>query len=84
MAAIIRRTAMEEGIPSMENVPLARRLYAEAKVEEFIPLALVEPVAQVLKWVKSLNDAKKEDAALDSVKIEDLGPDPSTPQKANS
>ena len=83
-AAIIRRTAMEEGIPIMENVPLARRLYAEAKVEEFIPLALVEPVAQVLKWVKSLNDAKKEDAALDSVQIEDLGPDPSTPPKANS
>jgi len=74
VAAIIRRTAMEEGIPIMENVPLARRLYAEAKVEEFIPLALVEPVAQVLKWVKSLNDAKKEDAALDSVQVEDLGP----------
>ena len=74
VAAVIRRTAMEEGIPIMENVPLARRLYAEAKVEEFIPLALVEPVAQVLKWVKSLNDAKKEDAALDSIQIEDLGP----------
>jgi len=73
VAAVIRRTAMEEGIPIMENVPLARRLYAEAKVEEFIPLALVEPVAQVLKWVKSLNDAKKEEAALDSVQIEDLG-----------
>jgi type III secretion protein U len=73
-ARLIRETAMAEGIPIMENVPLARRLYAEAKVEEFIPLALVEPVAQVLKWVKSLNDAKKEDAALDSIQIEDLGP----------
>ena len=72
VAAIIRRTAMDEGIPITENVPLARRLYAEAKVEEFVPLALVEPVAQVLKWVKSLNDAKKEEAALDSVQIEDL------------
>jgi len=76
VAAIIRRTAMEEGIPIMENVPLARRLYAEAKVEEFIPLALVEPVAQVLKWVKSLNDAKKEDEALDAIKLDDLGPPP--------
>ena len=72
VAAIIRRTAMDEGIPITENVPLARRLYAEAKVEEFVPLALVEPVAQVLKWVKSLNDAKKEEAALDSIQIEDL------------
>ena len=75
VAAIIRRAAMEEGIPILENVPLARRLYAEAKVEEFIPLALVEPVAQVLKWVKSLNDAKKEDAALDAIQIEDLSPE---------
>ena len=72
VAAVIRRTAMEEGIPIMENVPLARRLYAEAKADEFIPLALVEPVAQVLKWVKSLNDARREDEALDSVKVEDL------------
>ena len=84
VAAIIRRTAMEEGIPIMENVPLARRLYAEAKAEEFIPLALVEPVAQVLKWVKSLNDAKKEDAALDSIQLTDLGSDPSAPPKTNS
>ena len=72
VAAVIRRTAMEEGIPIMENVPPARRLYAEAKADEFIPLALVEPVAQVLKWVKSLNDARREDEALDSVKVEDL------------
>ena len=82
VAAIIRRTAMEEGIPIMENVPLARRLYAEAKVEEFIPLALVEPVAQVLKWVKSLNDARKEDEALDSVQLTDLTPQPDTPTKS--
>ena len=82
VAAIIRRAAMEEGIPILENVPLARRLYAEAKVEEFIPLALVEPVAQVLKWVKSLNDARKEDEALDSVQLTDLTPQPDTPTKS--
>ena len=60
--------------PETGDLYALSRLYAEAKVEEFIPLALVEPVAQVLKWVKSLNDAKKEDAALDSVQVEDLGP----------
>ncbi len=69
IAAIIRRVAMEEGIPIMENVPLARRLYAEVKAEHFIPVNLVEPVTQVLKWVKSLNDAKKEDEALDSIEL---------------
>ena len=42
---------------------------AKVKVEEFIPVELVEPVAEVLKWVKSLNDAKKEEAELDSVEL---------------
>ena len=69
VAAIIRRTAMEEGIPMMENIPLARRLYAEVKVEEFIPPELIEPVAEVLKWVKRLNDAKREEAELDAVEL---------------
>ena len=69
VAAIIRRTAMEEGIPIMENIPLARRLYAETKAEEFIPAELVQPVAEVLKWVKRLNEAKKEQAELESVEL---------------
>ena len=69
VAAIIRRTAMDEGIPMMENIPLARRLYAEMKVEEFVPPELIEPVAEVLKWVKRLNDAKKEEEELDSVEL---------------
>ena len=69
VAAIIRRTAMEEGIPLMENIPLARRLYAEAKAEEFIPAELVQPVAEVLKWVKRLNEAKREQAELESVRL---------------
>ncbi|MBR0505440.1 MAG: type III secretion system export apparatus subunit SctU, partial [Kiritimatiellae bacterium] len=37
VAKIIRETAMAEGIPIMENVPLARALYAEGKVGDFIP-----------------------------------------------
>ena len=69
IAALIRRTAMEEGIPLVENVPLARELYAKMKVEEFIPADLAEPVAVVLKWVKELNDAQKEQEELDSVEL---------------
>ena len=57
VAKIIRDTAVAEGIPIMENIPLARALYAKVKVEEFIPVELVEPVAEVLKMVKALNDA---------------------------
>ena len=69
VAKIIRETALEEGIPIMENVPLARALWATGKVDDFIPIDLVEPVAEVLKWVKSLNDAKKEEAELDSIEL---------------
>ena len=69
VAKEIREAALREGIPIMENIPLARALYAKVKVEEFIPVDLVEPVAEVLKWVKALNDARKEESELDSVEL---------------
>ena len=64
-----REAALKEGVPLMENVPLARALYAKVKIEEFIPVELVEPVAEVLKWVKALNEAKKEDEELYSIEL---------------
>lgn len=69
VAKEIREAAVREGVPLMENVELARALYAQVKVEEFIPAELVEPVAEVLKLVKAMNDAKKEDEDLDSVTL---------------
>ena len=69
-AKIIRDTALAEGIPIMENVPLAHALWNKGHIEEFIPDHLIEPVAEVLKWVKKLQDARKEEADLDSVTIE--------------
>ena len=69
IARVIRETAMAEGIPIMENVPLARALYAEGKVGDFIPESLLEPVAEVLQWVKRLSDARKEEEELDSVNL---------------
>jgi type III secretion protein U len=56
----------------MEDRPLARALYAEGKLEDFIPDSLIEPVAEVLKWAKQLQDARKEEEELDSVTLEDL------------
>lgn len=70
IAKIIRETALQEGIPIMENVPLARELWAKGKVNDFIPVELVEPVAEVLKWVKSLEDARREEEELDSIEID--------------
>ena len=71
-AKIIRETALAEGIPVMEDRPLARALYAEGKLEDFIPDSLIEPVAEILKWAKQLEDARKEEMELDSVTLEDL------------
>ena len=72
IAKLIRDTALREGIPIVENVPLARSLFAKVKVDEFIPVELAEPVAEVLRWVKSLNDARREEDELDSVELDDL------------
>ena len=70
-AKLIRETALAEGIPIMEDVPLARALYAKGKADEFIPDTLVEPVAEILKWAKQIEDARKEEAELDSVTLEE-------------
>ena len=47
--------AREEGIPIMRNVPLARELYEHGEVDQYIPTELIEPVAEVLKWVQQLS-----------------------------
>ena len=72
IAKIIRETALAEGIPVMEDRPLARALYAEGKIEDFIPDSLIEPVAELLKWAKKIEDARKEEAELDSVSLAPL------------
>lgn len=48
------RIAEEEKIPIMRDVPLARSLYADADVNQYIPADLVNPVAEVIRWVLSL------------------------------
>ena len=74
-ARIIRETALAEGIPVMEDKPLARALYAKGKVEDFIPDSLIEPVAEILKWAKQVQDARKEEEELDSVSLDELTPE---------
>ena len=69
-AKAIREAALAEGIPIMEDAPLARALYAGAHIEKFIPEEFLEPVAEILKWAKRLQDAKKEEEDLDSVSLD--------------
>lgn len=53
MAAAVRETAAEQRIPLIENVPLARALYAQTKPGDYIPqetyVAVAEIVAALVK-----------------------------------
>ncbi len=44
----VKKPTAKVGIPMMENVPLARALYAQAELENYISSELIEPVAEVL------------------------------------
>ncbi|WMJ78614.1 MULTISPECIES: flagellar biosynthesis protein FlhB [unclassified Sedimentibacter] len=46
-------------ISIVENVPLARALYASAELNHEIPLEYYEPVAEVLAWVYRLREKEK-------------------------
>lgn len=58
VAAMMRQIAEEEGIPIMHNIPLAHDLYNQGRVSEYIPSELIEPVAEVLRWVQQLTDTR--------------------------
>lgn len=48
--------AKREGIPIMRNVPLAHSLMDSAEVMQYIPVELIEPVAEVLRWVYDMKE----------------------------
>ncbi len=46
--------ARSHDIPIMQNVPLARALHSDAHLDQYVPSDLIEPVAEVLRWVQQL------------------------------
>lgn len=46
--------AKEAGVPVMQNVPLARALLSQSEIDQYIPSALVAPVAEVLRLVAEI------------------------------
>lgn len=54
LAQRMMEVAKQEGIPIMRNVPLARALYRDGTENAYIPQDLIGPVAEVLRWVQSL------------------------------
>ena len=54
VAQAMRRVAEEEGIPIMRDVPLARALMSDARIAQYIPSELIEPVAHLLVSLRQL------------------------------
>ncbi len=58
VAQKIKEIAYEAGIPTVENVPLARTLFKTVKVGQVVPRALYQAVAEVLAFVYRLKGRK--------------------------
>ena len=59
VALRIVQIAEENKISVVENVPLARALYAQAELNQQIPPDLYDPVAKVLVYIFKLNDKQQ-------------------------
>ena len=57
LAGIIRKLARESRVPVLENKPLARALYAQVEVGQYVPEGLFQAVAEVLAYVYRLKRA---------------------------
>jgi flagellar biosynthesis protein FlhB len=62
IAEQIKKLAREAGVPCVENVPLARGLYASVEVGQEIPVELYQAVAEVLAYVFSLRSRRRRTA----------------------
>lgn len=61
VAEAIRRVAEEEGIPILQNIPLARALLSKAQLGQYIPSELIEPVAELLLTLRRISEERNEE-----------------------
>ena len=59
LAARIIRIAEENKIIIVENVPLARALYQQVRIDDYIPLEFYKTVAELMAWVYGEKKGKK-------------------------
>lgn len=59
VAEQIIKTALAYNIPIMRNVELAHTLYYKSKIGDYIPEETYEAIAEVLKWIAKLEEAKE-------------------------
>ena len=58
LAERIKKIAAEAGVPLVENVPLARTLFKTVKVNQYVPRALYQAVAEILAYVYRFRNRK--------------------------
>lgn len=51
------------GIPVMQNILLARALFANARIDQYVPSELIEPIAEVLIALRQLSNGYNEGGA---------------------
>lgn len=56
IAEMIIKIGVENKIPIMRNVDLARALYTKGKISDYIPEDSYEAVSEILKWIESLEN----------------------------
>jgi len=54
MADLIIKAAQDYHVPIMRNVELAQQLFEKGKISEYIPEETYQAVAEILKWLASL------------------------------
>lgn len=52
----IIKIGVENKIPIMRNVDLARALYSKGKISDYVPEDTYQAVAEILKWIESLEN----------------------------
>jgi type III secretion protein U len=57
----IIKAAIEYHIPIMRNIDLARTLYQKGKISEYIPEETYRAVAEILKWLKKMEEGGEEE-----------------------
>ena len=56
IAEEIIKIGIENRVPIMRNVDLARALYTKGKISDYIPEDLYGAVAEIIKWIESLEE----------------------------
>jgi flagellar biosynthetic protein FlhB len=57
-AAAMRSIAAKHDIPVVQNVTLARKLFRELEVEQFVPPNMYSDVARIIVWVFAMRKAR--------------------------